>query len=254
MKILVCIKQVADLESRFVVPDGATWFAETDLAFRINEYDEFAIEAAVQIKTALGEGEITVVSLGPARASDGLKKALAMGADQAVHLLDEQGPVKDSWQVAQGIADWAKPEGFDLVLTGMQSQDRGSGQVSIFLSELLELNSVSCAVGLDAEASLLKVERELEGGLRAMVEVSTPALVSCQLGLNTPRYPTLPNIMKAKKKPFETIEVGDLKPNGQDVQWMGAPTSAGAAELIEGDLASQVAKVVSVLKEKNLVG
>jgi len=254
MKILVCIKQVADMESRFVVSEGASWFEETDLAFRINEYDEFAIEAAVQLKASLGEAEVTVLSAGPQRASDALKKALAMGADKAVLLLDPEAPKKDSWQVANLIADWAKPQGFDLVLTGMQSQDRGSGQVSLFLGELIGANSVSCAVALEASPGSIKVERELEGGLRAQVELSTPALVSCQLGLNQPRYPTLPNIMKAKKKPFETIEVTAALDPAQEVLWMGAPEKAGAAELIEGDLASQVERVVSILKDKKLVG
>jgi len=254
MNVLVCLKQVADLESRFIVPAGGSWFEETDLAFRINEYDEFAVEAAVQLKEKLGDVQVTVLSLGPQRSAEALKKALAMGADQAVHLLDPESPQKDSWQVANYIAEWSQGKGFDLILTGLQSQDRGSGQVSMMLAELLDVNSVSCAVALELVGDRLSVERELEGGVRAQVELSTPALVSCQLGLNQPRYPTLPNIMKAKKKPFETIDVGEAVGARLEVEEIGSPAKAGAAELIEGDLASQVAKVVSILKDKKLVG
>ncbi|MDT8447981.1 MAG: electron transfer flavoprotein subunit beta/FixA family protein [bacterium] len=255
MNILVCIKQVADMESRFVVPPGGSWFEETDLAFRINEYDEYAIEAAVQVKEKLGDAaSLTVLSLGPQRSSEALKKALAMGADQAIHLLDPQGPQKDSLQVARAIHSAVKDKGFELIFTGMQSQDRGSAQVGILLAELLGIDSVSTLVEFSFEGGKIQGERELEGGIRAQVTLATPALVTCQLGLNQPRYPTLPNIMKAKKKPMETLEVSGTGEAVLGVKEIGAPPKRGAAELIEGDLSAQVAQVVAILKDNKLIG
>ncbi|OGG94478.1 MAG: electron transfer flavoprotein subunit beta [Candidatus Lambdaproteobacteria bacterium RIFOXYD2_FULL_50_16] len=247
MKILVCIKQVADLESRFQVASGQTWFNETDLAFRLNEYDEFAVEAAVQLKEQTG-GDLTVISVGPARASEALKKALAMGADQAVHVLEDQQ--LESFQTAQVIFEQIKAQGYDLIFTGMQSSDKGSGQVGLLLGEMLKINSVSCVVAFKYDGRI-EVERELEGGLRAKLKLATPALVTCQLGLNQPRYPTLPNIMKAKKKPKS--EVTSPAPASRlQVVALGPPPKAGAAELIEGDLLAQVSKVVAILKEHKL--
>ena len=254
MKILVCIKQVADLESRFVVQAGATWFDEADLAFRINEYDEYAIEEAVKLKESLPESELVVLTLGPPRAAEALKKALAMGADRAIHLNDPKGTDKDSFSVAQAIAGAVQGQGFDLIFTGMQSQDRGSGQVGLLLAELLGINGVSCAVGFAKTEGGIRVERELEGGLRAEVALELPALVTCQLGLNQPRYPTLPNIMKAKKKPLETVELGAAEAPKVKVQGLNLPPKTGAAEFIEGDNATKVAKLVAILKEKKLVG
>lgn len=254
MKILVCIKQVADMESRFEVPSGGTWFDETDLAFRINEYDEYAIEAAVQLKDKIEGSTVTVLSLGPQRAAEALKKALAMGADDAIHLLDAQGPERDSLQVAKAIYGAVKDSGFEVIFTGMQSSDRGSGQVGLLLAEMLGIDSVSTLVGLEYEGGTFKVERELEGGIRAQVEATAPVLLTCQLGLNQPRYPTLPNIMKAKKKPMDTQETAAAGEAALGTKEMGAPPKQGAAQFIEGEVSEQVAQVVEILKNKKLIG
>ena len=129
MKILVCIKQVPDLESRFKPNAGGTWYDEADLAFRMNEYDEYAVEQAVQLREQVGEGaELTVLSIGPDRVVEAIKKALAMGCDNAVHVQDPAAAGKDPWQIASIIATFANGKGFDLVFTGMQSQDRGSAR------------------------------------------------------------------------------------------------------------------------------
>ena len=146
MKILVCVKQVPDMESRFK-PDGSgTWFEEADLAFRMNEYDEYAVEQAVQLKEQLGgETELTVLSIGPDRVNEAIKKALAMGCDRGVHVQDPAVSLKDPWQIASIIAAHAAGQGYDLIFTGMQSQDRGSAQVGVILAELL---GIPCATTL----------------------------------------------------------------------------------------------------------
>src|SRR5512138_3821474 len=148
MKILVCIKQVPDLESRFKPDAAGVWFSEADLAFRMNEYDEYAVEQAIRLKEQLGDApEVTVLSIGPDRVLEAIKKSLAMGCDRAVHIQDTTVHLKDPWQIASTIAAYARDKGFDLIFTGMQSQDRGSAQVGVTLAELLGFSCATTLVG-----------------------------------------------------------------------------------------------------------
>lgn len=253
MKILVCIKQVPDMESRFRPDASGVWYSEVDMAFRVNEYDEFAVEEAVRLKEKLGgEPELTVLSLGPDRVVEGIKKALAMGCDRGIHVQDSSAQLKDPWQIASAIAACARGESYDLIFTGLQSQDRGSAQVGVMLAELLEYSCATTAIGFEYGEGTVTVKRELEGGLRAVVRLKTPALVTCQLGLNQPRYPTLPNIMKAKKKEIRTIPVAELLHEEPRTAMAGfyAPPKKGSGIVLEGDVADQVDKLIGILKDK----
>ena len=211
MKLLVCVKQVPDMESRFKVNDSGDWFSEADLAFRMNEYDEYAVEQAVQLREQLGEGtELTVLSIGPDRVQETMKKALAMGCDRGAHIKDPEVHKKDPWQVASIIAAYAKDKNYDVIFTGLQSQDRGSAQVGVTVAEILGSACATTLVDFKFADGVITGKRELEGGVKAGVRIPLPALVTCQLGLNVPRYPTLPNIMKAKKKEIESVSVADV--------------------------------------------
>jgi electron transfer flavoprotein beta subunit len=256
MKILVCIKQVPDLESRFKPDAAGVWFSEADLAFRVNEYDEYAIEEAVKLKEQLGnEPEITVLSIGPDRVVEAIKKALAMGCDRAVHVQDTAVHLKDPWQIASIIAAHAKGENYDVIFTGMQSQDRGSAQVGVTVAELLGYTCATTLVGFQYDGGTITAKLELEGGIKAVAKLKTPALVTCQLGLNTPRYPTLPNIMKAKKKEIAVSAVADLLKEealGKTVSFH-PPAKKGSGLILEGDVADLVEKVIGILKEKTAV-
>lgn len=256
MKLLVCIKQVADLESRFKADAAGVWYNETDLAFRMNEYDEYAVEQAVQLREKLGEGcELTVLSIGPDRVVEAIKKALAMGCDKAVHIQDFAVSSKDPWQIASIIAGYAKEKGFDIIFTGMQSQDRGSAQVGVVLAEQLGLSCTTTIVGFDYDNGTITAKRELEGGIKGVVKLKTPALVTCQLGLNIPRYPTLPNIMKAKKKEIVAIPVSDLSKEDKlaTTTSFHAPAKKGCGIVLEGDVGELVDKVIEILKDKTAV-
>ena len=256
MKVLVCIKQVPDLESRFKPDAAGVWFSDTDLAFRMNEYDEYAVEQAVRLKEQLGDSpEVTVLSIGPDRVVEAIKKALAMGCDRAVHVQDPAAHLKDPWQIASVIAAYAGEHGFDLIFTGMQSQDRGSAQVGVTLAEQLGLPCVSTLVGFSFVDGTITAKRELEGGLKGIVKLKTPALVTCQLGLNTPRYPTLPNIMKAKKKEVLVIPVAELLKAQAVAQTTSfhPPAKKGGGLVLEGDVGELVTRVISLLKEKTAV-
>jgi electron transfer flavoprotein beta subunit len=255
MNILVCIKQVPDMESRFKVDAKGTWYEESDLAWRMNEYDEYAVEQAVQLKEQEAGSDLTVLSIGPARVKETLKKALAMGADRAVQIVDDAAAEKDPFQMASVIAAFAKDKGFDVIFTGMQSQDRGSGQIGVLVAEMLGIPALTTAVEFAYADGAINVRRELEGGLKAVVTAKTPALVSCQLGLNTPRYPTLPNIMKAKKKELLEVPVADLLSAESRLTTLSLayPEKKGSAQILEGEVADLVDQVIGILKEKTAV-
>jgi len=252
MKILVCVKQVPDMESKFKLDKENKWFSEEDLAFRMNEYDEYAVEQAVQLKEQTGDAEVVVVSLGPDRAKEAVKKALAMGCDRAIHIKDDDYYKKDSYSVAKNIYEYVKDENFDIVFTGLQSQDRGSAQVGVLLAEFLDYPCVTTIIEFEYDNGGIQVKRELEGGEKAIVKVKAPVILTCQLGLNTPRYPTLPNIMKAKKKEIKVGEPVDTE-NLVTFTDIDYPEKKGAAEILEGDVKELVDKTMEILKQKTSV-
>jgi electron transfer flavoprotein beta subunit len=240
------------MESKFRVDGDGLWFATTDLAWRMNEYDEYAVEQAVRVKEQLGEGDITVLCIGGDQVKETMKKALAMGCDRGAHIQDQAVSAKEPFQIAGVIAEYARDKNFDLLFTGMQSQDRGSAQVGLLVAEMLGMPGVSTVVDFQLEGNRVEVRRELEGGTRAKLRLSLPALVTCQLGLNTPRYPTLPNIMKAKKKELLSLPVEDfLKVEArQQTESMFLPEKKKGGLILEGDPAELVDQLVAVLKEK----
>jgi electron transfer flavoprotein beta subunit len=214
------------------------------------------VEQAVQLREKLGAGaELTALSIGPDRVVEAIKKALAMGADNAVHVLDPAAAAKDPWQIASIIAAYAKDKGFELIFTGMQSQDRGSAQVGVAVAERLGYACTTTIVGFQYDNGTVTVRRELEGGVKGVVRLKTPALVTCQLGLNVPRYPTLPNIMKAKKKEIAVIAVADLLHEAALATTVSfhPPAKKGSGLVLEGDVGELADKVVAILKDKTAV-
>ena len=256
MKMLVCIKQVPDMESRFRVNSEGIWYDEQDLAFRMNEYDEYAVEQAIRVKEQLGgAADITILSIGPDRVVEAIKKGLAMGGDRGVHIQDEHLYQKDPWQVASVIAAFARGKNFDLVFTGLQSQDRGSAQVGVIVAELLSYACATTLVGFELSGDVVTARRELEGGIRGIVKFKLPAVVTCQLGLNNPRYPTLPNIMKAKQKELLAFPImGFLSEESTTTtERMYPPEKKGRGLILEGDINETANKLVAILKEKTTV-
>jgi electron transfer flavoprotein beta subunit len=254
MNILVCIKQVPDMESKFKVNGEGNWYDSADLAWRMNEYDEYAVEQAVQLKEQVG-GNLTVLCVGPERVKETMKKALAMGCDRGIHVADDDSFKKDPFSIASIIAEHAKTKAYDVIFTGLQSQDRGSAQVGVLTAETLGIPCVTTIVGFVFADGKITVKRELEGGVKAVVKMPVPALVTCQLGLNTPRYPTLPNIMKAKKKELLTVPVADLLKTSavQETKTLYFPEKKGGGLVLEGDIGELADKLIKILKEKTAV-
>lgn len=255
MNILVCIKQVPDMESKFTVADSGIWYNTADLAWRMNEYDEYGVEQAVRVKEQVKDADVTVLSIGPQQVKETMKKALAMGCDRGIHIQDDSVFEKEPLQIAGIIAEYAKDKNFDLIFTGMQSQDRGSAQVGILVGEKLDIPSVSTIVDFGYNASEVEVSRELEGGIKAKLTVKVPAVFTCQLGLNTPRYPTLPNIMKAKKKELLTVPIEELLHVDARLvtEKMFFPEKKTGGLILEGELGELADKLIEILKEKSSV-
>ncbi len=255
MKILVCIKQVPDMESKFKVAANGTWYDNQDLAWRMNEYDEYAVEQAVRLKEQVKDADLTVLCIGSDKVKETMKKALAMGCDRGAHIADDSSWDKEPFQIAGIITEYARDKSFDVIFTGMQSQDRGSGQVGVLVAEMLGLPSVSTIVDFAFADGAIEAKRELEGGIRANVKVQLPALVTCQLGLNTPRYPTLPNIMKAKKKELLSIPVQELlKVDARlETEKMFFPEKKGGGLVLEGEAGELADRLISILKNKTSV-
>jgi len=208
MNILVCISRVPDTASRIVVGSDGKSIDSSGLKFVVNPYDELAIEEALQLSKKNG-GEVTAITVGTAANTDVLRTALAMGVDKVVLIKgDEPG---DSSYVAENIAKYAKTYNPDLIFLGRQSVDFDSLQMPSILAEKLNIPSVSVVSKLTVESGKVIAERDIEGG-RETVEAVLPCIISCQKGLNEPRYPKLPDIMKAKRKPIEEIEAENIVP------------------------------------------
>lgn len=243
------------MESKFRIDEESNWYDTSDLAWRMNEYDEFGVEQAVQLKEKVGEADLTVLSIGANQVKETMKKALAMGCDRGVHIADDAVSSKDPFEIASIIAAYARDKEYDVIFCGMQSQDRGSGQVGVLVAEMLGITGITTIVDFDYKDGDIVVKRELEGGVKAIVKIATPALLTCQLGLNTPRYPTLPNIMKAKKKEMLSIEAGDLeKAEGlQETANIFFPEKKGGGIVLEGDSSDIADQLIQILKEKTTV-
>lgn len=241
------------MEASFKPNAAGTWFDEAGLAFRMNDYDEYAVEEAVRLKESSGGiAEVTALSIGPDRVSEVLRKAMAMGCDRAVHIRDESVAERDPWQVASMISGYVRSKPFDLVLTGMQSIDRGSAQVGLLVAELLGIAGVSTVVDFSLDGRRVTAERELEGGARDIVSFDLPALATCQLGLNTPRYPTLPNILKAKKKEIAVLtpqEIGIAQPMAA-VTAFAHPDWRSPGLVLEGGIDELADRTAAMLRER----
>jgi len=201
VNIVVCMKQVPDTETKVRIGADGKTIDPTDVNYVINPYDEFAIEEALRIKEKLGEGEVTILSLGPERATTAIRSALAMGADKGI-LLKTDDTYLDSHAVATGLANALKEMKYDLIFLGKQAIDDDSAQIGPRLSVLLDIPCITVVTKLELEDGKIIAEREVEGGTQ-VIEASLPAIVTAQKGLNEPRYASLKGIMMAKKKPIE---------------------------------------------------
>ena len=244
MKLAVCINHVPDTETKVKIgPDGKS-IDRAGVNFVLNPYDEFAIEECLRLKEKKG-GEVIAISLGTDAHKETLRKALAMGVDKAVLLKDDS--VRDSFSVAQALADYLKGLGPDVVFFGKQSVDSDDAAVGLMVAEMLGMPSVSVVVKLEVADGTAVAEREIEGG-RERVRTTLPAVFTAQKGLNEPRYPSLKGIMAAKSKPIEEKQALAAQPK-VEVLSMKKPPAKSAGKIVGTD-ASAAAELVRLLHEE----
>lgn len=248
MKIWVCLKQTFDTEEKIRLENGN--IVEDQACWILNPYDEYAVEEAVRLREQFG-GEVTVVTIGPDRVESTLRHALAMGADQAVVISGVEG---DESVISKTLAHFLKDQEIDIILTGNQSIDNGAGQVGVRLAEELNIPHVTSVVKLTIEQNQVQLERDAEGDIYK-IEGKLPLLITCQQGLNEPRYPSLPNIMKAKKKPINKIHADQLTGVDRTIKTETVdrylPPKRQACRFIDNkDLPAAANQLVSTLFEK----
>lgn len=252
MNICVLVKQVPDTETKIKTKADGSGIEEAGIKFIVSPYDEFAIEEALQTKEKNAGSEVTVLSLGPTRCVESIRTALAMGCDKAIHI-DTEGVEADSYLAAKGLSKVIQDKGFQIVFAGKQAIDMDAGQVPQLVAEFLEWPQVMIIEKLEVSESSAVATRRVSGGAKEVYETSLPAIFGCEKGLNTPRYASLPGIMKAKTKPVETLKladvVGDAKAKLAFSNYRLPPEKA-PGKMIDGEAAQQVQELAKLLREE----
>ncbi len=250
MKIAVCVKQVPAKDAPLTIDAGGAWIRETDIGFEMNEPDTYALEEALRLKEKHG-GEVVAVSMGPERVKQTIKEALAKGADRGIHVADDKFYQLDPLASARSLAAAIQKENFDLVLTGLQSDDHGFGQTGVLLAELLGLPHATIIMQIEVLEGRMKLKRELEAGWFQWVELPLPAVLTIQSGINKVRYATLKGIMAAKKREIATIArepLGVASELTQRLERIYVPQKTKKTEMIGGTPKEAAAKLVEKLK------
>jgi electron transfer flavoprotein beta subunit len=230
------------------VDEAKTWIRDQDASFELNEPDAYALEAALRLKEQHG-GEVVVCCAGPARATQVIREALARGADRAVHVESDALATADANAVAEALAAAIKEEGVDLVLTGLQSDDQGFGQVGVVLAEKLGMPHATIIMEVQASDSGLRVKRELEGGWFQWIGLPKPALLTIQSGINQLRYATLKGIMAAKKKEIKKVTPPAVA-SAQRITSMYIPEKGKKTQMLSGSAADAAKELVKRLREE----
>ena len=248
MKIAVCLKQVPTRDWQPRLDDSKTWIREQDATFEMNEPDAYALEEGLRLKEKHG-GEVVVCSVGPARVAQVLREALARGADRAIHVQSDASSA-DAFVVASALAEAMKSEQFDLVLTGLQSDDQGFGQTGVILAEKLGLPHATIIMDVQVTPPTLRVKRELEGGWFQWVTMPLPAVLTIQSGINQLRYATLKGIMAAKKKEIKAVAPAAAADSKIRVAALYVPEKTKRTQLIDGAPAAAAKELVRRLREE----
>src|SRR5688500_10292112 len=251
MRIGVCIKHVPTREWQPRIDEGGRTVREQDASFEMNEPDAYALEEALRLREK-HSGEVVVCTAGPARASQVLREALARGADRAIHVEDERlARISiDSFIVAGALADAERDEKFDLVLTGLQSDDQGAAQTGVILAERLGLPHATIVMDVQVQEPRLRVKRELEGGWFQWVQMPLPALLTIQSGINQLRYATLKGIMAAKKKEIRKVAPASLSAARAAIAALEVPRKTKETQLISGPPAEAAKNLIKKLQEE----
>ncbi len=252
MKILVCIKQVPQKDVPLKLNERGTWIRD-DVSYEVNEPDAYALEEALRQREKHG-GEVVVITAGPARAQQVLREALAKGANRAIHLEYDRFVTLDPLNIAKVLAAAVKDEQFDLIFTGMQSDDYGFAQTGVLLAELLGWPHATIIMQIEKKDGGIRVKRELESGFFQFVDMPLPAVLAIQSGINKLRYATLIGIKQAKTKPMRKVSWDEISSavgeSLQKVERLYVPQKSKSTEYLEGSPADIAKKLVDKLRNE----
>jgi electron transfer flavoprotein beta subunit len=248
VKVVVCVKQIAQLGDEVEFTDDERDVDPDYLDYALNEWDTYATEEALRLSEASGDGEVVVVSVGPEDTEEAMRRCLAMGADRGIRIHSEE--TLDPIQIARGLAEIVRAESPDLVFTGVQSADAVQAATGTALAELLDLPRVAVVTKIELGDGKATVNRELEGGLLDVVEVDTPALFTIQTGINEPRYATLRAIKQAEQKEIDVRQPGDLGEPSYRVKKMFVPPKGEGAEMLNGSASDVAQKIKEIVEER----
>ncbi|MCC7123367.1 MAG: electron transfer flavoprotein subunit beta/FixA family protein [Acidobacteria bacterium] len=249
MKIAVCIKQVPTREWQPRLNEAKSWIREQDASYEMNEPDAYALEESLRLREKHG-GEVVVCSAGPARVQQVIREALARGADRAIHVEDDGLGAADAFTAAAALVEAMRGEQFDLILTGLQSDDQGHAQFGPALAAKLGVPHSTIIMEVGVADGALKVKRELEGGWFQYVTMPLPALLTIQSGINQLRYATLKGIMAAKKKEIRKVAAPAGLAAKQQVVALYAPQKSKQTVMIGGTPAEAAQELVRRLREE----
>ncbi len=252
MNIIACVKQVPDTEAQIRVKADGSGIEEGGIKWVMNTYDEFGVEEALRLKEKQG-GEVTIVSLGPARAMETIRTALAMGADKGIHICDPALEGADSYVTAAALAAAIKAVPYDIIFCGQRAIDGDCGQVGAILAELLDIPQITVVTKVEVAGASVKAIRPIEGA-QLLIESPLPCVITAQKGLNEPRYASLPGIMKAKKKPVDVKDAAALGISAEKklkiLRFMAPPARAAGKIIAGDDAAAKAAALAKLLREE----
>ncbi len=252
MNIVACVKQVPDTEAQIRVKPDGSGIDETGIKWVMNTYDEYGVEEALRMKEKHG-GTVTIVTLGPARAMEAIRTALAMGADKGIHISDPALDGADAYGTASALAAAIKGIPHDIIFCGQRAVDDDAGQVGAILAELLGIPQVTVVTKCEINGSTVRVVRPVEGA-QFVIESPLPCVITAQKGLNEPRYASLPGIMKAKKKPVDVKNAAALgvsvTPKLKILKFVPPPARPPGKIIAGDDFAAKAAELAKLLREE----
>ena len=256
MKICICMKEVANRDTRYQIDTTGTWIKEDNISWEINECDEYALEEGLKIQETHG-GEVTVLTIGPTRAEKSMRKGLAMGAHRGIHIVDDERKANSPFAAASALAAVLRQESFDLILAGTQSDDVSYAQTGVMLAEFLDFPHATIVMEIEADPASGKVKalREMEAGWFQWLELPLPAVLTIQAGISQVRYPSLKGIMQAKRKeirkqPLSELDLDWSKVPRLEIKSLSFPETASKAQMFEGEAATVVAELIEKLRKE----
>jgi electron transfer flavoprotein beta subunit len=262
MNIIVCVKHVPDTaEAEVTIDDSGRDIEKERLPFDINEWDNYALEEALLMKEKYG-GKVTAITVGPEEAYETLRKCLAKGVDEAIRLYDEAFKGSNGYVTAKILYNAIKNLKYDLILTGVQAADDGYAQVGVALAEMLGIQHVSMVKKVEIKEDMIRVNRELEGGLEEVVEVKLPAVLTIQTGINEPRYVSVAGIRRAARKEVRVLGLADVGLRSEETGEQASPTKleklfipeiVKKTEILTGSPSEASEKLLAILKEKGVL-